>query len=52
VPGGMVYRATSFRQGESLAGGKFFPHAGFVRFGARQSHEGGADIPTDWAGLR
>jgi DNA helicase HerA-like ATPase len=52
VPGGMVYRATSFRQGESLAGGKFFPHAGFVRFGARLSHEGGADIPTDWAGLR
>ena len=50
VPGGMVYRATTFRQGESLAGGKVFPHAGFVRFGARLSHEGGADIPTDWAG--
>jgi hypothetical protein len=52
VPGGMVHRATAFRQGESLAGGKFFPHAGFVRFGARLSPEGGADIPTDWAGLR
>ncbi|HEU5000736.1 MAG TPA: ATP-binding protein [Lapillicoccus sp.] len=52
VPRGMVLRATTFRQGESLAGGKIFPHAGFVRFGARLSHEGGADIPTDWAGLR
>jgi DNA helicase HerA-like ATPase len=50
VPGGMVHRATGFRQGESLAGGKFFPQAGFVRFGPRLSPEGGADIPTDWAG--
>jgi DNA helicase HerA-like ATPase len=52
VPRGMVLRATTFRQGESLAGGKVFPHPGFVRFGARLSHEGGADIPTDWAGQR
>jgi DNA helicase HerA-like ATPase len=52
VPRGMVLRATSFRMGESLAGGKVFPHPGFVRFGARLSPEGGADIPTDWAGAR
>jgi DNA helicase HerA-like ATPase len=50
VPGGMVRRATGFRQGESLAGGKFFPQPGFVRFGPRLSPEGGADIPTEWAG--
>ncbi|HEU4331973.1 MAG TPA: ATP-binding protein, partial [Lapillicoccus sp.] len=52
VPRSMVGRATTFRQGESLAGGKVFQHPGFIRFGARLSHEGGADIPTDWAGLR
>jgi DNA helicase HerA-like ATPase len=52
VPRGMFRRATAFRQGESLVGGKVFTHPGFVRFGARLSHEGGADIPTDWAGVR
>jgi uncharacterized protein len=49
VPAGLIQRATTFRQGESLAGGKFVPHPTYVRFGQRLSQEGGADIPTSWA---
>ncbi len=49
VPPGLIERATTFRMGETLVAGKFFSHAGFVRFGARISQEGGADIPTAWA---
>jgi DNA helicase HerA-like ATPase len=49
VPAGLIERATTFRMGETLVAGKFFSHAGFVRFGARISQEGGADIPTAWA---
>jgi uncharacterized protein len=49
VPSGLIQRATTFRLGESLVAGKFFPHATYVKFGARISHEGGADIPTSWA---
>ena len=49
VPAGLVQRATSFRQGESLVAGTFASHPSFVRFGRRISKEGGADIPTSWA---
>jgi hypothetical protein len=35
--------------GETLVAGKFFSHAGYVRFGSRISHEGGGDVPTAWA---
>ncbi|WP_425956838.1 ATP-binding protein [Xylanimonas sp. McL0601] len=50
VPQGLIHRATAFDQGQSLAGGKFFPQPGFIRFGRRLSEEGGADIATEWAG--
>jgi hypothetical protein len=49
VPAGLIQRATTFRQGESLIAGKFAPHPTYVRFGQRLSQEGGADIPTSWA---
>jgi hypothetical protein len=52
VPDSLIQRATTFRQGESLVAGKFVPHPTYVRFGARHSQEGGADIPTAWAGAR
>jgi uncharacterized protein len=49
VPSGLIERATTFRLGETLVAGKFFPHATYVKFGSRISQEGGADIPTAWA---
>jgi hypothetical protein len=52
VPDCLIQRATTFRQGESLAGGKFVPYPTYVRFGQRLSQEGGADIPTSWAAAR
>jgi uncharacterized protein len=52
VPEGLIQRATTFRQGESLVAGKFVPHPTYVRFGQRLSQEGGADIPTSWATAR
>jgi uncharacterized protein len=52
VPEGLIARATTFRQGESLVAGKFVPHPTYVRFGQRLSQEGGADIPTSWAAAR
>jgi hypothetical protein len=32
VPAGLIRRATTFRQGESLVAGKFVPHPTYVRF--------------------
>jgi uncharacterized protein len=52
VPGGLIQRATTFRQGETLVAGKFVPHPTYVRFGQRLSQEGGADIPTSWAAVQ
>jgi uncharacterized protein len=52
VPEGLIQRATTFRQGESLVAGKFVPHPTYVKFGQRLSQEGGADIPTSWAAAR
>ena len=49
VPAGLIEGLSSFRMGQALVGGKFFPLSGYVRMGARVSEEGGADIPTDWA---
>ena len=49
VPAGLIERATTFGMGETLVAGKFFSHASYVKFGARISQEGGADIPTSWA---
>jgi uncharacterized protein len=52
VPRSLLERATSFRQGESLAAGKVTPHPALIRFGARVSEEGGSDVPADWAARR
>ncbi|HWM73942.1 MAG TPA: ATP-binding protein [Nocardioides sp.] len=49
VPPGLVAGASSFRMGQALVGGKFFPQAGYVVMGARVTQEGGADVPTTWA---
>lgn len=52
VPQSLLERATTFRQGESLAAGKISPHPALLRFGARVSEEGGSDVPADWAAAR
>jgi DNA helicase HerA-like ATPase len=49
VPTGLLHRATTFGLGEALVAGTFHPHPAYVKFGARASREGGADLPTDWA---
>jgi DNA helicase HerA-like ATPase len=48
VPPGLIDRATTFRQGEALVAGKISSHPALIRFGARLSHEGGADV-AGWA---
>ncbi len=50
VPRGLIARAPAFAQGEALVAGKISSHPALIRFGARRSHEGGADVPADWAG--
>lgn len=49
VPRGLVARAPQFRQGEALLAGPIAPHPLIVRFAARISAEGGADVPATWA---
>jgi uncharacterized protein len=44
VPPGLIDRATTFGQGEALVAGKISSHPALVRFGARISEEGGADV--------
>jgi hypothetical protein len=46
VPPSMFDEARHFRLGEALIAGKFSPHPTLVRFGARISEEGGADISS------
>ena len=48
VPPGLIDRATTFAQGEALIAGKIASHPALLRFGARLSHEGGADV-GGWA---
>jgi uncharacterized protein len=48
VPPGLIDRAATFAQGEALIAGKIASHPALVRFGARLSHEGGADV-SGWA---
>jgi DNA helicase HerA-like ATPase len=48
VPPGLIDRATTFRQGEALVAGKLVSHPAVVRFGARISEEGGADVGGWW----
>ena len=49
VPESLLERATTFRQGESLAAGLISPHPAFLRFGKRLAQEGGGDVPADWS---
>jgi DNA helicase HerA-like ATPase len=49
VPGALIDAATTFRQGDALVAGKLAPHPVLLRFGARVSEEGGADVPSAWA---
>jgi uncharacterized protein len=49
VPPGLIERAPTFQQGEALVAGKIASHPALIRFGARFSHEGGGDVPADWA---
>ncbi|MGC4106537.1 MAG: ATP-binding protein [Thermomicrobiales bacterium] len=50
VPKGMLDKAATFQQGEALFAGKIVPAPRMMRVGGRYSAEGGADIPTTWAG--
>jgi DNA helicase HerA-like ATPase len=49
VPAGLIERAPTFEQGEALVAGKIASHPALIRFGSRFSHEGGGDVPADWA---
>jgi DNA helicase HerA-like ATPase len=48
VPPGLVDRAAAFAQGEALVAGKIASHPALIRFGARITEEGGADV-AGWA---
>ena len=52
VPPTLIDRAVTFRQGEALIAGKISPQPALLRFGARISEEGGADVPATWAHAR
>ena len=52
VPPSLIERSVTFRQGEALIAGKISPQPALLRFGARISQEGGADVPATWAGAR
>jgi DNA helicase HerA-like ATPase len=48
VPPGLIDRASTFRQGEALVAGKIASHPALIRFGARLTEEGGADVAGWW----
>jgi uncharacterized protein len=50
APPGLVELAGTFGLGESLLAGRFAPVPLLARTGSRLTPEGGADVPTDWAG--
>ena len=52
VPPSLIDRAVTFHQGEALIAGKISPQPALLRFGARISQEGGADVPATWASAR
>ena len=49
VPPSLIQRSATFRMGEGLIAGKISPVPALLRFGARISEEGGADVPATWA---
>ncbi len=52
VPPSLIERSVTFRQGEALIAGKISPQPALLRFAARITEEGGADVPTTWAAAR
>jgi uncharacterized protein len=52
VPPGLIQRSATFGQGEGLIAGMISPEPALLRFAARISEEGGADVPATWASLR
>jgi uncharacterized protein len=50
APPHLVELAGTFGLGQSLVAGKIAPVPLLVQSGARLTPEGGADVPTDWAG--
>ncbi len=52
VPPSLIERSVIFRQGEALIAGKISQEPALLRFGARVSEEGGADVPATWATAR
>jgi len=52
VPPSLIDRSVTFRQGEGLIAGKISPRPALLRFGARITEEGGADVPATWAAAR
>ena len=48
VPAGPIQRSATFRQGEGLIAGRISPEPALLRFSARISEEGGADVPATW----
>jgi hypothetical protein len=52
VPPSLIQRSATFRPGEGLIAGKISPEPALLRFGARISEEGGADVPATWASPR
>jgi DNA helicase HerA-like ATPase len=49
VPPSLIERSVTFRQGEALLAGKISPRPALLRFDARITEEGGADVPATWA---
>jgi len=49
VPTGLLGQASHFGLGAALVAGKISPQPALVRFGARVSEEGGADVSAGWA---
>jgi DNA helicase HerA-like ATPase len=52
VPPSLIERSVTFRQGEALIAGKISPRPALLRFAARITEEGGADVPATWAAPR
>jgi hypothetical protein len=49
VPPAILRRALGFGLGEALFAGPITPIPLLARVGARQTPEGGGDVPTTWA---
>ena len=52
VPPSLIERSVTFCRGDGLIAGKFSPQPALLRFDARISQEGGADVPATWAAAR